>query len=245
MRIFIGLIAMIVFISACQSNKKSQVEDQSNIHKAVVQEVLHVDEYTYLRVLEDTTEKWLAVPSVQAKIGKTYYFKDGIKMSNFESKELNKTFETIYFIEKIGTEPNLDIVTETVTLNNLNLSEEDKINLAEQATKPVLEKAAIKIEHDKGIISIAELYKNKKTYEGEIVKVKGKVTKFNPAIMKKNWIHLQDGTDYNGEFDVTVTTNIIVEVGDVITIEGKVSLDKDFGAGYVYKLIIENAVLVK
>ncbi|MCF6346713.1 MAG: hypothetical protein L3J20_00235 [Flavobacteriaceae bacterium] len=245
MRIFIGLIVIIVFISACQSNKKSQVENQSDIHKAVVQKVLHVDEYTYLRVLEDTTEKWLAVPSVQAKIGETYYFKEGMKMSNFESKELNKTFETIYFIEKIGTEPNPDIITETVTLNNLNLSQEDKINLAKQATKPVLEKENVKIEHDKGIITVAELYKNKKTHEGEIVMIKGKVTKFNPAIMKKNWIHLQDGTDYNGEFDVTVTTNDIVEVGDVITIEGKVSLDKDFGAGYVYKLIIEDAVLIK
>ncbi len=245
MRLIISLIAMIAFIAACKSDKKSQVENKSNIHKVVILEVQHVSEYTYLKVLENNTEKWLAAPTVQIEIGKTYYFKNGMKMENFKSKELNKTFETIYFIDRISTDPNLDTISKTVTLDNLDLSPEDKTNLSERATKPVLKKEDVKIEPIKGVITIAELYKNKKEYEGKIVTIKGKVIKFNPAIMNKNWIHLQDGTDYNGEFDVTLTTNEVVKVGDVITIKGKVSLDKDFGAGYVYKLIIEEAVLVK
>jgi hypothetical protein len=245
MRLIISLIAMIAIISACKSDKKSQVENKSNIHKVVVQEVLHVSEYTYLRVLEDSNEKWLATPTIEAEIGKIYYFKNGMKMENFKSKELNKTFETIYFIDRISTDPNLEAISKTVTLDNLNLSQEDKTNLSERATKPVLKKEDVKIEPINGVITISELYKNKKEYEGKMVTIKGKVTKFNPAIMNKNWIHIQDGTDYNGEFDVTVTTHEVVQVGDVISIKGTVSLDKDFGAGYVYKLIIEEAALQK
>lgn len=237
MRLFISLFAILIFISACQSNKKSQAEVQSDINIVEVQEVLQAGTYTYLRVLEDGTEKWIAAPSIQAEIGKTYYFKNSMEMANFESKELDRTFETVYFVEKISNNPNFNVITKAGTLNDANLSQ--------QATKPVIEKATVKIELVKGVITIAELYKNTKAFEGKTIKVKGKVTKFNPAIMNRNWIHLQDGTEYNGEFDLTLTTNAEVKVGDVITFEGKVSLDKDFGAGYMYKLIIEDAVIVK
>ncbi len=245
MRILTGVVALIVFISACQSKEKAQIENQSSVHKVVVQEVLHVNEYTYLRILEDGNEKWIAAPTVQAEIGKTYYFKNGMEMSNFESKELNRNFETIYFVDRIDIEPNLDVITEIVTPNNIDLSKRDSIDLSQKATKPLLEKEDVKIDPVKGIITIAELYKNGETYESKTIRVRGKVTKFNPAIMGKNWIHIQDGTDNNGEFDLTLTTKMEVKVGDVITAKGKVSLNKDFGYGYSYKLIIEDAVLVK
>jgi CRISPR/Cas system CMR subunit Cmr6 (Cas7 group RAMP superfamily) len=80
----------------------------------------------------------------------------------------------------------------------------------------------------------------KKSYSGKVVKIKGKVTKFNPAIMEKNWVHIQDGTDFRNEFDITVTTNVFVTVGDTITFEGKIALDQDFGYGYVYKVLMED-----
>lgn len=63
--------------------------------------------------------------------------------------------------------------------------------------------------------------------------------------MRKNWVHIQDGTEYNDEFDLTLTTNNLVKVGDIITIEGKVFLNRDFGYGYFYNVIIENALLIE
>jgi hypothetical protein len=77
-----------------------------------------------------------------------------------------------------------------------------------------------------------------------VVRLRGEVTKYNPAIMNVNWLHMQDGTEYNGEFDLTVTTTATVQIGDVVTIEGKVALNKDFGAGYIYNIIIENAAIL-
>ena len=44
-----------------------------------------------------------------------------------------------------------------------------------------------------------------------------------------------------GNFDLTVTTQDVVLLGDTVTFEGTLKLDKDFGAGYLYPVIIEDA----
>ncbi len=237
MRRVFSLFMLVIFLSACQSNKKDvQIENLDSIHKAVVQEVLQVSEYTYLRILEDGKEKWLAAPSMQAETGQTYYFKKGMEMPNFESKELKKTFETVYFIDKISTDPNM-------TLPAISSSTPNGIDVSEQAAKPVLEKEKVTIEPLKDAITIAELYKNMNTFEGKRITVKGQVTKYNPAILNKNWIHIQDGTEYNDKFDLTATITSEVKVGDIVTIEGVIAVNKDFGYGYVYELIMEDAIL--
>ena len=71
--------------------------------------------------------------------------------------------------------------------------------------------------------------------------ISGIVTKYNEAIMNTNWIHIQDGSGDNGTFDLTVTSATKVSVGETIVVKGIVTLDKDFGAGYKYEVIIENA----
>jgi len=101
------------------------------------------------------------------------------------------------------------------------------------------------IEKAEGGITIAELFSNRNDYSGKTVKIKGKVTKVNPGIMGKNWIHLQDGTIFEEEFDLTVTSDVIPETGSVVTIEGKVALDKDFGYGYTYPIMLEEAKFIQ
>ena len=63
--------------------------------------------------------------------------------------------------------------------------------------------------------------------------------------MGKNWIHLQDGTDFKGKFDLTVTTNETVNEGDKISVEGMITIDKDFGYGYFYEVLMEDAKIIK
>jgi hypothetical protein len=107
------------------------------------------------------------------------------------------------------------------------------------------EKANIKIEPCEGCLTISKLFTDKKTLSGKTVKIKGQVTKFLPQIMGKNWIHMQDGTEFEGGYDLTVTTDIMVNVGDLITIEGKVAVDKDFGYGYFYNVLLEEGKISK
>jgi len=107
------------------------------------------------------------------------------------------------------------------------------------SSKVVIEKMDITVTPCKDCIKISELLANKKTYSGKTVKVTGQVTKYNPQIMGKNWVHIQDGSEFQGGFDLTITTAESVTVGSTITFEGRIALDKDFGYGYFYAVLME------
>lgn len=89
--------------------------------------------------------------------------------------------------------------------------------------------------------TVEALNVEKAQLKGKQVSFKGKVVKVNNGIMKKNFLHIQDGTGKDGTNDVTITSDQTAQVGDAVTVVGKVSLDRDFGAGYVYPLIIEES----
>ena len=191
------------------------------VHKVVVKEVIQASGYTYLRVKEGNEDEWIAVVKIPAAVGQTYTYDDASLMTNFTSKELKRTFPKILFAAKLT-----------------------KATAADKS-KTVKKKAkgdkSIKIEPVSGAITIAELYKKKQSYSGQTVTVKGKVTKYSASIMDKNWIHIEDGTAYSGNADLTLTTDQEAKLGDIITIEGKLTLDKDFGSGYSFEIIVENA----
>jgi hypothetical protein len=107
------------------------------------------------------------------------------------------------------------------------------------------EKVNVQVEPCDGCLTIAKLMENKKSESGKVIKVKGSVTKFNPQIMGKNWVHIQDGSEFNGTFDLTITTDSEVVVGQIVTFEGKISLDKDFGYGYSYNVLMEEGKIAQ
>ncbi|HUX96310.1 MAG TPA: hypothetical protein VMV47_11325 [Bacteroidales bacterium] len=111
-------------------------------------------------------------------------------------------------------------------------------------SQSVAVRADIKIVPCDDCITIGRLMADKKSFSGKTITVKGVVTKINEEIMGKNWIHIQDGTEAEGVFDLTVTTMLNVSVGDTVTFEGKVTLDKDFGYGYFYSVLMEEGRIV-
>jgi hypothetical protein len=113
------------------------------------------------------------------------------------------------------------------------------------APKVVIEKKDITVIPCKDCIKISDLLANKKSYSGKTIKVTGQITKYNPQIMGKNWVHIQDGSEFQGEFDLAITTAQTVTVGSTITFEGKIALDKDFGYGYFYSVLMEEAIPVQ
>jgi hypothetical protein len=108
-------------------------------------------------------------------------------------------------------------------------------------SKPVYVKENITVDVPEGGTTIAAIYAGKDQFEGQTVTIKGKVTKFNRGILGKNWAHIQDGTESAGNFDLTITTLDEVKVGEIIIFEGKIALDKDFGSGYTYEVIMVDA----
>jgi adenylate cyclase len=151
-------------------------------------------------------------------------------MTNFKSKELNRTFESIMFIEKISKEPFQDLRSNKATSPG-------------SSSRANITKKDINISPAPGGIRISELYSGKESFAGKTVKIKGQVTKFSPEIMGTNWIHIQDGTESEGNYDLTVTSNSVVNVGDTVTVEGSITLNKDLGYGYFFDVIMENAVI--
>jgi hypothetical protein len=91
--------------------------------------------------------------------------------------------------------------------------------------------------------TVADLYKNKASLAGKTIRVQGKVVKANNGIKGYNFLHLQDGTGAAGTNDLTVRSKQTASVGDQVVISGTVVVDKDFGAGYFYPLIIEEATV--
>jgi hypothetical protein len=237
MKEFFVIIAIIALMSCSQSGKnpKQKTENLQGIHKVIAKEVIHTSNYTYLRVMEDGSEAWVAIPLMEeAKAGNTYYFKGGFEMKNFESKELKRKFSSVIFLDEVSTEP-IPVNTNQADMKNTH---------GIPPGKPKAEKQEIKIAPAKGGITIKQLFANKKNYAGKTVLIKGQVTKYTPEVMGKNWLHIQDGTEYEGSFDLTVSTNNESKVGDVITLEGKITLDKNLGYGYFYDVLLEDAKLI-
>ena len=108
---------------------------------------------------------------------------------------------------------------------------------------PIETEANTKVAPVKDAIRLQDLLANSQKYNGKTVLVQGKVVKVNYGIMNLNWVHIQDGTSIKGQkCDITITTTENIPMGATIAMKGKVVLNKDFGAGYKYDIILENEV---
>jgi hypothetical protein len=69
--------------------------------KAKVISTVDVPSYTYLEVAQDKKTLWIAAATVTAKKGDVIRFDDGMPMTNFHSKSLNRTFPSIIFVNRV------------------------------------------------------------------------------------------------------------------------------------------------
>jgi hypothetical protein len=232
-RLIIFAFGIICF--SCEPRQGQQVEEAppekvSSVHESKVLEVLQANSYTYVKAEENSSEIWLAIMKSEIEVGKTYYYGDAMEMKNFQSKDLDRTFESILFLSGLSESP---VENNTAAV----MTPEQDPHKKKEVTKKDMN-----IQHEKGETTIANLYDNKETLKSKKVTVKGVVTKYNPGIMNRNWVHIQDGTGGENSFDLTITTQDQVTVGSIAKFEGVVAIDKDFGHGYKYDLILEEAV---
>ena len=217
------------------TNRSSFTE---NLHKVVVKEVLPTDRYVYLNVTEAGKQFWLATGKQDVTLGNTYFYRGGLLKTNFESKEYKRVFDTIYLVTSL--------VAENHGNNTGNLTadfSEEGSKMQTTSEKKDIPTHTEEITQHKGSIKIAELVANPTAYKGKTVQLTGKCVKINPNIMNRNWIHLQDGS--KNDYDLVITSNTFVPEGKVVTIKAEVSLNRDFGAGYRYDLILENGTILE
>ncbi len=206
-----------------ESSSTSNAGSPEKSHEGVVLEVLHTSKYTYLLLEVLENKHWIAISKADIKTGEKIKYTEGVRMFQFKSSELDRTFDEINLVSKIS---------------RADGSTADLFQQLKEGPEPAVKE---KIIMAKGSVPLSDLFGSPEKYAGKKIQVTGRCTKINYQIMGRNWIHLEDESK-NGK-NLTITSNSVLEPGKVGTFEGIIALNKDFGSGYQYNIIMEDAVL--
>jgi hypothetical protein len=205
-----------------------------------VTETMNTGGYTYVQVDTGSAKVWAAAPECVVKVGDQVAIPRGMSMHNFHSDTLDRDFELVYFVNSIQ-----DLAGKPLTsAQGLPAGHPPTPGHSSLSQKPNPDEIDVGgLEKAEGGRTVADIYANKTDLSGQEVVLRGKVVKYNHHIMGKNWLHVRDGSgDADaGTHDLTVTTDVAAKVGDTVLVTGNVQLDKDFGYGYQYDVIIEDA----
>ncbi len=224
--------------------------------------------YTYMNLDTDQGGVWVAIPQTSVGEGENISVREGMVMKNFHSNSFDRTFESIVFSPGVaGAAP----PSPHGTSAKKSAAQPDSFAAAVEAERrssggggsaapiqpqqsssgsmgaiaPFSETMVEKADGENSY-TVAEIFDQAKELDGKKIRIRGQVVKFNANIMGRNWLHLQDGTGdpMQNTHDLVVTTTEDLSSPKVITVEGVVAADKDFGAGYSYAVIVEDGAIV-
>lgn len=253
--ILFALALAAALLSARAQTNSAPAEDNGFTGKVL--ETTNAAGYTYVLVDTGAKKSWAATTQFAVQPGDTVTVNPGMTMPNYHSRTLNRDFESVYFTGSItvtgdtaaapvpvlpaGHPPVEGVSAVTLPAGHPPIG-------GESATqKPAAAKPAkvdfTGIQPAKDGKTVQQIIEGKSKLEGKSVTVRAKVVKYNGGILGKNWLHIQDGSGSATERDndLTVTTATEAKVGDTVLVTGKLSLNKDFGAGYKYAVILDDA----
>ncbi|MBC8479445.1 MAG: hypothetical protein H8D46_03180 [FCB group bacterium] len=247
--LIISLILTALIFTGCEKKDNRQVQQgsrmaqqptDSSVLYGVVTETIDAAGYTYLQLDTGKDKLWAAITRQPIEVGDEVMLGDAMAMHNFRSETLERTFDVIFFAQKINPGSATGKMPAGMGGQPGQFEQGEKHTQAPESDDIKVSDLRL----PKGGMRIVDVHANMNELGGKNVIVRGKVVKFTPNVMGKNWLHIQDGTGEQGSHDLTVTTSEMVSVGDVVVVDGYLSLDKDFGFGYHYDLLVEDAVVV-
>jgi hypothetical protein len=204
-----------------------------------VLETMNAGSYTYVQVRTASGDIWAAAPTTAVAVGDEVTLPQGMLMTNFESPSLKRTFPEIYFVNAIQKGGAATPPPNQAT----NPGGEPGV----EHTGAVMGGKAVTpgtIARAQGGRTVAEIHAARAELSGKRVKVRGQVVKFTPSVMGRNWLHIQDGSADGPQGDLTVTAaSAVAKVGDLVLVEGVAAADRDFGSGYSYEVLVEDATV--
>lgn len=264
MRAFILLVALGASVTACKKDAPA-ADVTSGVPGAAtptivgkVAETLDAPSYTYLKVDTAAGQKWAAVPKMQIAVGTDVRVAQQMVMTDFESKSLGRKFDSIVF-GTIATEAPAPAPTPAAMgaapAASGDAPAADATKALEMAARHAVAAAGpsdvadVKVAKASGpdARTVEQIHVARRELAGKPVVLQAKVVKATEGVMGRNWLHVRDGSGDAAKRtnDVTVTTSETAAVGDVVTIRGTVQIDRDFGAGYTYPVMLEDAKLSK
>jgi hypothetical protein len=261
----------LVTLVACDGKKsETKAVDQAAVESAAQQqaaapgfpiqgtakEVLQGGGYTYVLIAAEKGDKWVAMPGTDVAVGDACTVAEGQIMQNFPSKSLDRTFDEIIFAPGLAGKAGDAAAKPAAAGGDFGTAmqkEGGAATSAEQAApgsgKAVVPFVELKVDKASGenAFTVADVFSKAASLNGKKVKIKGQVVKFSPQIMGKNWLHLQDGTGdpSKNTHDLVVTSADKAEKGEIVTVQGVLVTDKDFGAGYKYAVIVEDVTVTR
>lgn len=219
-----------------------------------VLETIDAASYTYVNVDTGEATQWVAVPEADLEVGQEVSFESGMEMKDLESKTLGRTFDSVIFSRgEMVAGAGASAPADTAGSFEDALRDEAAGPGAAHADIPasggsmaaIVPSSDVQVEKAEGenAYTVGELHARRNELNDQKVVVRGKVMKVSSMIMGKNWVHIQDGTGDAGSntHDLVVTTLAEPEKDSVVVVEGTLHADRDFGAGYRYDVIIEDA----
>lgn len=206
-----------------------------------VVETMNAASYTYVLIDTGAKKSWVAAPQFAVKVGDTAAIADAMPMKNYQSKTLNRTFDVVYFTGNISVNgaPAAPSTTAPIPAPSTAALPPGQRTMPAK-TAPDL----TGIKRAENGQTVAEVITGKTKFAGRPIAIRARVVKYNAQILGKNWLHIRDGSGAPGTNDLTVTTTATAKVGDLVLVTGKLGTDRDFGSGYKYPLIIEDATVV-
>ena len=239
------LLLMMITMYGCEQSAEptvAQPPSQATLSPVgTVLETIDVDTYTYTRLDMEGKEIWVASNPVWVSEGDKIRFTDAILMKDFHSKVLDRTFSDILFVSNVElVEAATAGASAPQTAPAKMADPHAGLNMPPMASKSVAAESMV-VQKLEGGMTIAELYAAYEQMEGQEVSLRAKVVKFSPNVLGKNWVTLQDGTGTAPDDKLVVTSSETVELGEEVIVKGKVKSNVDIGAGYVYKVLLEEA----
>lgn len=222
-------IYLSAFLLSFSGLSLAQSDNQEKIYGKVI-ETMDSGSYTYAQVDTGEEKYWVASPPIALITGSMVAFIPNMQMKNFVSKTLDRTFDTIYFVGQIITD---QADSHAASADTTGQTGSASVDSAESIDVGNIKTAA-------NGITINEALTEKQKFAGETIQIRGMVVKYTPKVMGKNWIHIRDSSSAT---DLVVTTSGAVQKGDVILVSGKLQLDKDFGYGYIYDVLLEDSTV--
>ncbi len=233
------------------------------VESGTVLQTIDASSYTYMQVETVRDRVWVAIPAADVKTGEKVSFIQGMIMNDFYSKTLDRTFASVIFSPGLQQGPAAPSREDVPPTSNSTSTFADAVKKETASPPSVLPQTLdtpgsagaivpyMEIEVEKAAgengYRVEEIFSQAESLHGSQVNVRGKVVKVNPNIMGKNWIHIQDGSGnpMQNSHDLVVTTTEMTEVDAVVLVRGTLAAKKDFGFGYSYEAIIEEASLTE
>jgi len=231
----LSLIAVFSFLVCCSLVLSAVSALAGGGLTGKVKETMVSGGYSYMLLETSTGEIWAAVPRMEVKAGDEVDLKPGMVMTNFTSKTMGRTFPEIVFSAG-PMSPQAPVAKDAEAA----ATEQKPLSLTVapgEITKPDVTDA----------YTVEELITKSQELAGKKIVVRGKAVKISRGILAMNWVHLQDGSGQRVQEtnDIVVTTSWPVKEGEIVTMGAGVAVNRDFGSGYFYKVILEEGQVIK